>query len=148
MLRRMVLIGLAAIGCGPVTAAPLDWLVGDWCTEGGRAQTCEHWAPARKGRMHGGSQAIRAGKIVEREVTIIRITRSGTVYNASPDGAPFVAFRQVARDGNRVTFENRAHDYPQRIRYWREGADLMAEISLADGSKPIRWHYLPARRPG
>jgi len=43
-------------------------------------------------------------------------------------------------------FENRDHDYPQRIRYWREGEVLMAEISLADGSKPMRWRYLPVKQ--
>jgi hypothetical protein len=40
-----------------------------------------------------------------------------------------------------VTFVNAVHDYPQRIRYWREGEEMFAEISLADGSKPVRWRY-------
>ncbi len=38
-------------------------------------------------------------------------------------------------------FANAAHDYPQRIRYWREGETLNAEISLLDGSKAMRWQY-------
>jgi hypothetical protein len=44
-----------------------------------------------------------------------------------------------------VTFFNVAHDYPQRIRYWREGDVLNAEIALKDGSKPMRWVYHRAR---
>ncbi|MGY4397037.1 hypothetical protein ACVWZA_002228 [Sphingomonas sp. UYAg733] len=34
-----------------------------------------------------------------------------------------------------------AHDYPQRIRYWREGKILNAKISLSYGSKRMRWSY-------
>lgn len=42
-----------------------------------------------------------------------------------------------------VEFANPAHDYPQRIRYWREGRLLKARISLMDGSKPMEWRYAP-----
>jgi hypothetical protein len=36
---------------------------------------------------------------------------------------------------------NAQHDYPQRIRYWRDGKYLIAETALADGSKAQRWRY-------
>ena len=137
-------IGVAAIGllaAAPAVAVPFDWLVGSWCEQTERARTCEHWARLAHGRMAGGGTTIRHGKLVEGEVTVIRLTPKGAVYDASPDGAPVVPFAQVERTARSVTFENRAHDYPQRIRYWREGADLLAEISLADGSRPMRWHY-------
>jgi hypothetical protein len=51
----------------------------------------------------------------------------------------FVWVRDSKEPG--ITFVNAAHDYPQRIRYWRDGRDLMAEVSLADGSKAQRWRY-------
>ena len=44
-----------------------------------------------------------------------------------------------------IVFANPQHDYPQRIRYWRDGMDLNAEISTMDGSQAVRWHY---RRQG
>lgn len=40
-----------------------------------------------------------------------------------------------------VEFTNAAHDYPQRIRYEIKGDKLEAEMSLIDGSKPVRWTY-------
>jgi hypothetical protein len=43
-----------------------------------------------------------------------------------------------------IIFANPAHDYPQRIRYWREGRLLMAETSKMDGSETQSWTYSPA----
>lgn len=40
-----------------------------------------------------------------------------------------------------IIFENPDHDYPQRIRYWREGDILKAEISLLDGSKAVQFLF-------
>jgi hypothetical protein len=35
----------------------------------------------------------------------------------------------------------RAHDYPQRIAYVRDGDMLTATISAIDGSKAMRWTF-------
>jgi hypothetical protein len=40
-----------------------------------------------------------------------------------------------------VEFANRGHDYPQRVRYWREGPALKARISRMDGSDAAEWSY-------
>jgi hypothetical protein len=44
-----------------------------------------------------------------------------------------------------VTFVNPANDFPQRVRYRRTATGLEAEISLLDGSKPVRWSYRSSR---
>jgi hypothetical protein len=66
-----------------------------------------------------------------------------TFYGA-PKGENRTGFVWV-RDSKEagITFVNAGHDYPQRIRYWRDGRDLMAEVSLVDGSKAQRWRYAP-----
>ena len=61
-------------------------------------------------------------------------------FYATPAGSARTFFRWVASE-TKLTFVNEAHDYPQRIRYWREGKNLIAEVSLADGSKSKRWRY-------
>ena len=66
-----------------------------------------------------------------------------TFYGA-PKGQNRTAFAWVRNDkGAGITFVNAGHDYPQQIRYWREGKYLMAESSLADGTKAHRWRYVP-----
>ena len=44
-----------------------------------------------------------------------------------------------------MTFTNPAHDYPQRISYRRDGEELVAEVSLLDGSEANRWRYRRAK---
>lgn len=122
----------------------LGWLVGHWCTEpkNGTA-TCETWKPMEKGRMHG-TGTTRAGTFVKTNETMtIIVDESGTVFHAEPAGQkptdfPMRKFDAAARS---IVFEDATHDYPQRVHYWREGETLMAEISLLDGSKAMRWSF-------
>ena len=142
MLRRGI---AAALACTPIPAgaAPaFDWLVGRWCTateKGVRA--CESWSGGSGGEMRGEGRTTRLGKPAQTERMRISTAGGKAAYTAVPGNAAPVTFAEVAREPRGVTFENRGHDYPQRIRYWREGRLLVAEISLADGSKPIRWRY-------
>ena len=62
-------------------------------------------------------------------------------YLAQPQGRAPVAFPLAKRDAMSVTFENAAHDYPQRIAYARSGDTLTATISKIDGSKARSWTY-------
>ena len=45
----------------------------------------------------------------------------------TPQGGLMVGMSRMVADG-RVTFENAAHDFPQRILYWREGDRLRARV--------------------
>jgi hypothetical protein len=130
----------------PAGAKPFDWLVGNWCTaESKGEQTCESWKAWSRGRMRGEGRTFKAGKMVEGEATSISLRGGKASYRASPGGAPAVTFVETRRGRDSVAFENRGHDYPQRIRYWREGRALLAEISLADGGRAMRWRYTRRR---
>ena len=126
-------------------AADLGWLAGDWVEAGGGRLSEESWMPPRGGRLIGMS---RSGKAAERgmfEYMRIEAGLNGRLdFIAMPNGATPSAFQLVEQTASSIRFANPAHDYPQQIRYWREGELLMAEISLKDGSKPQRWRY--ARR--
>lgn len=47
----------------------------------------------------------------------------------------------------RVVFENAAHDFPQRILYWREGDDLVARIEGTMRGQPRQQEWRFSRRP-
>lgn len=68
-----------------------------------------------------------------------------TSFYGSPKGAAAVAFRMTKATADEAIFVNAAHDFPQRVRYARTATGIDAEISLADGSRPVRWRY---RRSG
>ncbi len=133
---------LLALLLGLAETPNLAWLEGDWCTEAAQGrQTCEHWGPTRGGTMLGTSQTLRDGQSRDFEFMRIEFSVGVALFHASPRGGPAVLFRETAREATGITFANPGHDYPQRVRYWRRGAELVAEIALADGTKPRRWVY-------
>lgn len=146
ILLSPILAGLLT-AASPPSSAP-EWLAGSWTETKGERWTEEYWTGMRGGIMLGGGRSGKGDQL--RDWEALRITRDadgGLTYWASPKGAPAVAFKVVSASGTEIIFANPAHDYPQRIRYWRSGKILNAEISLADGSKAIRWSYSPAARP-
>ena len=123
------------------TALP-EWMSGAWCTDGPRTdRTCEYWTPDSGGMMLGMSITTKGGKAAEYEQLRIARIDGRPVYYASPQGKPETAFRAAAGDGASIMFTRDGPDYPQRIRYWREGERLVAEIAAYDGTGALHWRY-------
>lgn len=129
-------------------APPLPhWMAGAWVQAEGESWTEEYWTPPRGGLMIGAGRHGIGDTLSGWEATRIERGKDGNLsFIATPGGASPTNFAMVGSTPDSIVFANPAHDYPQRIRYWREGAHLLAEISLADGSKAIRWRYQPAAR--
>ena len=131
-----------------VTAPELPaWMEGCWGQRTGGRWTEECWSSPRCGMMIGYSRSGEGETLAEFELIRIAIESStpgkpGELrYIASPGGGNSTVFRSIAKPWPGVIFYNIPNDYPQRIRYWREGEELVAEIAAADGSKPRRWRY-------
>lgn len=123
--------------------APLPaWMTGAWQMGEGDHWGDEYWTPPRGGMMIGAARIGQGDVLKEWESTRIAYDEAGRLaYWAMPRGAPATKFVVVEQTATSITFVNAGHDYPQRVRYWREGVHLKAEISLADGSKPVRFDY-------
>lgn len=72
--------------------------------------------------------------------------RPGWLFLAAPGGRGWTTFPWNGDAGKGVTFASPANDYPQRIRYWREGKFLKGEISMLDGSRAKQWTFTPVER--
>lgn len=118
------------------------WIAGAWEQRSGESWNDEFWTPPRAGLMIGAARTGKGERIDLFEHTrIVRMPDGALVFVAQPFGNPAVHFPLVDRDQQMVEFANPAHDYPQRIRYWREGPLLKARVSLMDGSKAQEWTY-------
>jgi hypothetical protein len=96
--------------------------------------------------MLGVCRSGRGERLLEWEMLRIEQDEGGQLaYLASPGGKGWTRFDGIQEHGPGVAFVNAANDYPQRIRYWRDGAELHAEIATADGAKARTWRY---RRSG
>lgn len=144
----IALFALAGAALAPLPAGLPTWMAGRWCTQGRDAavRTCELWRVSPAGTMTGVSRARRKGVTRVDERMAIRRAGAALVFHAEPRGqspADFAAVRD-ARPRS-VSFINPVHDYPQRVRYWRDGPLLKAEIAQRDGSRAVRWKYHAAR---
>ena len=101
----------------------------------------------KAGLMLGASREGNGAKLSSWEQLRIEQSADGkiTLY-ASPRGRAPLPFEGRAVSARAIEFTNASHDFPQRIRYEHKTGRLLAEISLLDGSKPVRWTYRPERR--
>ena len=142
MLANMVAAALVATSSQATAVGDLAWMSGHWQTEAEGVWTEEIWLSPRADMMLGLSRTGRGEGGGEFEFLRLQAGEDGVpVYWASPAGGAPVGFRLVESDASSAVFENRAHDFPQRIIYRRDGATLTATISAADGSNTMRWTY-------
>ena len=123
-MKKSVSIMLAALmlGGAPLAqAADLpEWLTGEWQQE--RGESLQSWEVMR----------------------IVRAADGTLTLHAAPEGGKETIFPVLEQGVRDISFANPDHDYPQRIRYWREGRLLMAETAMMDGSNAQNWTYAPA----
>ena len=101
----------------------LSWLAGSWVADSAGTRSEEHWMAPRGGLMVGMNRLVSGGQARMFEFVRIRERGDTIVYLASPGGrSPATPFPMVEMGERRVTFENPAHDFPQRVLYWL-GAD-------------------------
>jgi hypothetical protein len=124
-----------------------DFLTGCWDLVEGDHWTQECWMEPKAGLMLGASREGLGAKLKSWEQMRVEQSADGklTLF-ASPHGRTAVPFEARAVSANAIEFANASHDYPQRIRYELKDGRLDAEISLIDGSKPVRWSYVRENR--
>ena len=126
----------------PASVADLAWMSGHWESVRGGRWTEESWSAPRGGVMLGHSRSGAGEAMREFEFLRLQAGADGVpVYLAQPGGRAPVPFRLTARAGTSATFENPAHDFPQRIVYRRAGDSMVATISALDGSNATSWTY-------
>lgn len=149
MFFAAMLMWAQASAGAPATELP-GWMAGCWVAENEGSRSEECWTVPRGEMMLGSNQTFRGERTLSFEHMRIERVDGGLVYIAQPGGEPPTRFMLQAtrvgrelRDG--LLFVNIDNGYPQRILYWREGDDLLAEIAFIDGRETVRWTF---RRPG
>ena len=137
----MLALAALLLAAGDQGAVLPDWMAGCWETRTGTKWTEECWTVPRAGMMMGSGRSGDGEQIRDWEVMQIMIADKALTFYGAPSGQNRTPFTLVESEEPGVTFVNAAHDYPQRIRYWRDGGALVAEVALKDGSKARQWRY-------
>ena len=136
-------LATAAFAQAPVKVESLDWMSGTWVSESPRAKVSEAWLGPGNGLMVASNLTTFAGGRKSYEFLRIAETPEGYSYFASPGGKTPVEFKLKEAGEKRVVFENAAHDFPQRILYWREGEQLVARIegTIKGKERSEEWRF-------
>lgn len=132
ILAIAVLTSLSAEPVQPAAKpamASLAWMTGSWSGESQGLEMEEHWTAPKGNSMIGIHRDVAKGQT--RSFEFLRIEQQGDqiVYLSMPKGrSPATPFPLKEMTATRVVFENPAHDFPQRIIYWKDGNDLRARI--------------------
>jgi hypothetical protein len=138
MIAPLFLLAQAA---GQLPPMP-SFMTGCWLMKSGDRHAEECWTLGNAGLMMGSGRAWTGETIDNWEWMRIERGEDGQLtFFASPRGVPATAFKATSITEREAVFENRAHDYPQRVRYWKTDDGIAAEIAMADGSKPIRYDF-------
>ena len=143
----VMLAGL--VQAAPVDVASLGWLEGRWSGEKDGVFPEELWTGVRGGAVLGLHRDIKGDSVVSWEFFRIAGTKDGVVYFASPRSAPPTPFTLVESGKQRAVFENKQHDFPQRILYWLDAEGAMhARIEGPQAGKTVseEWVWKKAGR--
>ena len=123
------------------------WIAGCWEARSGSWVTTEMWMPPAGRLMIGGSRTMAGGVAREFEHLRIRQHDQTLVYTAIPSGQRETDFQSTSVTDTLPVFENKQHDFPQRIAYQREGADsVVVRVEAVDTSGATRGCSIPMRR--
>jgi hypothetical protein len=116
----IVVTGLLTGGSAQTPAPTIDdlaWLSGCWAMPRPDGLTEEHWMRPAGGTMLGMNRTVRGGRTVEYEFLQILEVMGRLAFLARPSGQAPATFPLASLGERDVVFENRDHDFPQRIIY-------------------------------
>jgi hypothetical protein len=143
----LLLATLFQVSPAPPGVEQLAWMAGSWKGDSGGAAVEEHWTAPSAGSMIGMNRTVFGGRKVSFEFLRIEARPDGVFYIASPGGRPPTPFKLKETSKEKVVFENPEHDFPQRVLYWRNGAELCARVEGKQKEKPAaeEWCWKPMR---
>lgn len=144
-----VVVSLSAVRAEPVAQPALEslaWLAGSWSGTSRGIEMEEHWTAPKGNTMVGIHRDVGNGLTLAFEFLRIEQRDGQLVYLSMPDGrSPATPFALKESAATRVVFENAAHDFPQRIIYWKDGRNLRARIegSVNGKASSQEWSWSP-----
>ena len=97
--------------------------------------------------MYAGGYALMQDRMAEFEFIRIEEREGVLIYISMPNGRGTpTLFALRSLEGGRAVFENAEHDLPQRIIYWKAGADLRARIegTTRGKTRSMEWTWKPS----
>ncbi|MCI5045255.1 MAG: DUF6265 family protein [Aquisalinus sp.] len=139
---------LVASSSGP--SPDFSWMKGCWQADEGR--TKEVWSEEFGGVRFGYAVTLNEeDKAGFYEQMVIHEVEQGWAFtaltraNGVPVTFPLTNADTTRTDNAEATFENPNHDFPQKIRYYRVGVQLHADVTDLSGDNGFTAKLVPCR---
>jgi uncharacterized protein DUF6265 len=122
----LALAATVAAADAPARVDDFGFVAGCWQAVSGGTTTEEQWSRPAGGVMLGTARVVADGRTVFTEFVEVRERPEGLVMTVALGiGKPSTSFTRIASAAGEVVFENKAHDFPQRVRYRNDGKDAL-----------------------
>ncbi|MEN8138343.1 MAG: DUF6265 family protein [Bacteroidota bacterium] len=126
----------------PILTENFDWLLGKWqrTNEEEGKETFENWDKKSEIEYNGIGFTIQNNDTVKQEK--IKIIRKGEKWNLeviSPGETDWTKFEITSLEKDKFTCENPELEFPNKIKYWKEGNKIKASVSGKDLEIPFEF---------
>ena len=149
MKKYLVLVVLVVVqlsaNAQKVNLKQFAFLVGNWEMKTTKGKITEHWIKS-KDSLNGKSfrHSVKGDSTLTETVVIKKIDNifHYCVTGLEKHNAGTTNFKLISADGVTYVFENKAHDFPQKIVYQNKGKDqLLAWIEGENNGKKIKSEF-------
>ncbi|MEQ1733469.1 MAG: DUF6265 family protein [Bacteroidia bacterium] len=113
-----------------------NWFIGNWQDTSTQAHLHENWKIENDSTYTATSYVLVNNDTVFNENITLQLRNNTLSYVVRVNGEPAVSFDFTTDTNNVIVFENKAHDFPQRITYTHPTNDsLCASIEGVDKGK-------------
>nr|WP_297306288.1 DUF6265 family protein [uncultured Flavobacterium sp.] len=109
-----------------------DWLLGNWerLNDNSEHKTFENWYKINETEYSGTGFTLKNGDTISQEEMLL--AKQNNEWNLSvsiPSNKEATVFKVTSISENTFICENQTNDFPKKIEYWFEDANLKATIS-------------------
>jgi len=110
------------------TIDEMTWVLGTWQGSIGKMKVIEIWTQVNDLTLEGKNFTISGEDTVAFEYMQFHQTGKHLNFIASPGGKAPTLFTLIKAEGSQWIFENKEHDFPQRVAYRLKDSMLIAYI--------------------
>ena len=122
-----------------------DWLLGKWkrLNEEEGKETFENWGKVSVNEYSGIGFTMQNGDTIKQEnIQLIKVDKKWNLVVKVPDEAESITFKMTQFNEKEFVCENHEIDFPNKIKYWKNGYRINASVSNSEMEIPFEFERI------
>lgn len=127
------------------TTENFDWLLGNWKRNNEEAgkETFEEWEKINSSEYIGLGFTMQNGDTIKQEqIKLIKLNGNWNMEVKVPEEAESIIFKMLEFKTNEFTCVNEVLDFPDKIKYWKNGDKINALVSGGEIEIPFEFEKM------